>query len=152
MYTLYTNIHTYIYESLTKAASSVLLVILSPGHSAPALALIREFNKNVLNKHKCERTNHVLFTSHITIYIHVLVLTLVELEDIYLALNISMQIYRHGYAFIFNYRCCFVNSGRSIFKMIHILYESIHGEIWPWVSGIFRSLKKSIIFLLALSY
>ena len=110
MYTLYTNIHThtYIYESLTKAASSVLLVILSPGHSAPALALIWEFNKKVLNKHKCERTNHVLFTSHITIYIHVLVLTLVELEDIYLALNISMQIYRHGYAFIFNYRCCFV--------------------------------------------
>lgn len=103
-----THTHTYIYESLTKAASSVLLVILSPGHSAPALALIWEFNKNVLNKHKCERTNHVLFTSHITIYIHVLVLTLVELEDIYLALNISMQIYRHGYAFIFNYRCCFV--------------------------------------------
>ena len=35
---LYTHTHTHTYESLTKAASSfVLLIILSPGHSAPAL-------------------------------------------------------------------------------------------------------------------
>ena len=68
------------------------------------LALIWGLNNNVLNKHKCERINHTSFIPHITSYIHVLVLTEEEVEDFYLALNISMQIYRRMYAFVFNYR------------------------------------------------